>query len=214
MAVPGRDTSEERGSQHDPRRVRPVTTATGEDARHGRRVRPVAGTTVHRPPGASCDPRSLPAGSRPVIVATRCTLGSPEVRCTLGSPEGRCTDAQDCPSRALRRPRPFPGPGRQPPDPARRMGCFRREGTSTPTAATCRVVRSTQRSGRRPRAARPGAGRRPSGCDPAVGASAPCGPVPMGGPGAYLSLGGRTRPGPVTSASPSTGTVPSGEVTT
>ena len=52
--------------------------------------------------------------------------------------------------------------------------------------------------------ARPGTGRRPSGC----------GPVRTGSPGGYVSSGGRICPGPVTSASPSTGAVPSGEVTT
>jgi len=32
--------------------VRPVTTATGEDARHGSGVRPVTGTAVQRSPRA------------------------------------------------------------------------------------------------------------------------------------------------------------------
>jgi hypothetical protein len=56
--------------------VRPVNAATGKDPQCGYGVRPVTGTTDQWLPCASGDTKSLPTGSRPVIVVTRCTLGS------------------------------------------------------------------------------------------------------------------------------------------
>ena len=51
--------------------VHPVTGSTGEDLRRGTDVRPVTGTTVQRPPGASRDTTSLGAGSPTATVTTR-----------------------------------------------------------------------------------------------------------------------------------------------